>query len=65
MLYINGEPDDTGTPVTILTLLQSRNLRPERVAVECNGVIIRRAAFSDTLVNDGDRIEIVHFVGGG
>ncbi|MDY2818835.1 MAG: sulfur carrier protein ThiS [Hominisplanchenecus sp.] len=65
MLYINGEPDDTGTPVTILALLQSRNLRPERVAVECNGVIIRRAAFSNTLVNDGDRIEIVHFVGGG
>lgn len=65
MLYLNGETVNIPTPVTVLALLQSKNLRPERVAVECNGVIIRRAAFPDTFLNDGDRIEIVHFVGGG
>lgn len=65
MLYVNGEPCDIKTPVTVLALLQSRNLAPERVAVERNGDIIRRACFSDTLLNDRDRIEIVHFVGGG
>lgn len=65
MLYVNGESADIPTPVTILSLLESRNLRPERVAVECNGVIIRREAFPDTLLADGDHVEIVHFVGGG
>lgn len=65
MLYINGEACSTADNLTVLELLVLRNLKPERVAVERNGGIVRRADFSCTKLEDGDHIEIVHFVGGG
>lgn len=65
MLYINGELFSTADNPTVLELLSMKNLKPERVAVERNGSIVRRADFSGTRLEDGDHIEIVHFVGGG
>lgn len=46
-------------------LIGELGLKGDRVAVEHNGEIVPRAGWSETLVNGGDRIEVVHFVGGG
>lgn len=46
-------------------LLQSLAIDVRRVAVEHNLVILKRTAFDQTMVNEGDRVEIVNFVGGG
>ena len=64
-LIINGEPRDFAQVKTLATLIETLGLRPERVAVELNQTVIRRAAWADTVLNDSDKIEIVHFVGGG
>ena len=46
-------------------LLAELAIDPRRVAVEHNLVVLKRTAFGDTLVNEGDAVEIVNFVGGG
>jgi thiamine biosynthesis protein ThiS len=51
--------------MSITALLTTLGIDPRRVAVEHNLVVIRRAAYDSTLVNDGDEVEIVNFVGGG
>lgn len=48
-----------------MELLQKQNYRTERVAVELNGEIIPKAAFGQTVLKDGDQLEVVSFVGGG
>ena len=50
---------------TLEQLIAELNLKGDRVAVEHNGQIIPRAEWSQTPVQEGDRLEIVHFVGGG
>jgi thiamine biosynthesis protein ThiS len=54
-----------GEGATLLTLIEQLALTPERVAVELNRDVVRRADWPDTRLADGDRVEIVHFVGGG
>lgn len=63
-IKVNGEflTDFSGS---IGELLQNKNLSANRVAVEYNGQIIARENFNSTYLNDGDTLEIVHFVGGG
>jgi thiamine biosynthesis protein ThiS len=51
--------------VTVEGLLQHLDIRPERVAVEINEEIVRRARYAEVTVNDGDRVEVVQFMGGG
>ena len=46
-------------------LIKSLDLNPQKVAVEVNRKIIRRAHWDSTTISEGDRVEIVHFVGGG
>ena len=46
-------------------LITDLNLKGDRVAVEHNGTIVPRAEWGNTILNDGDRLEVVHFVGGG
>lgn len=65
MIQVNGQSTALEPGTSVETLLQSRGLDPARVAVERNGAIVRRADFAQTLLTDGDKIEIVHFVGGG
>lgn len=65
MIVINGQDAPFQPGMSVRALLESRGLDPARVAVEVNGAIVRRAAFDATVLADGDRIEIVHFVGGG
>jgi thiamine biosynthesis protein ThiS len=64
-ITLNGEPYELDQPLTVADLLATLAIDPRRVAVEHNLEILRRHAFADTLVHEGDRIEIVNFVGGG
>jgi len=63
-LKVNGEDRETQSE-TILQLLKELDIVPERVAVEVNLAIIKRADFENYRLKDGDSIEIVYFVGGG
>lgn len=64
-ITLNGEPYELDQPLTVADLLTRLAIDPRRVAIEHNLEILRRALFGDTMVNEGDRIEIVNFVGGG
>jgi sulfur carrier protein len=64
-ITLNGEPRTVATGATIGSLLEALDLAGKRVAVERNGSIVPRARHGDTLLADGDRIEIVVAVGGG
>jgi thiamine biosynthesis protein ThiS len=69
-LHINGEPRTLADPAppaqfTLATLIESLSMKPDRVAVELNRDIVPRDRWSETPLKDGDRLEIVHFVGGG
>ena len=52
-------------PITVLDLIEKLGLEPRKLAVERNLEIVPKSAYGDTIVVDGDRYEIVHFVGGG
>ena len=64
-ITLNGDPFDVSGPLTVAELLASLDLDARRVAVEYNLVVLKRAAFDATLLNEGDSVEIVNFVGGG
>ena len=64
-ITLNGDPFDLSGPMTVAQLLASLDIDIRRVAVEHNLVIVKRAAFDATLLNEGDSVEIVNFVGGG
>ena len=65
LITLNGEPFELESPLSVADLLTKLAIDPRRVAVEHNLSILKRDLFADTLVHDGDRIEIVNFVGGG
>lgn len=64
-LTINGKPAEFADVHTIADLIRRRGLKTRLVAVEQNGTIVPKAEFDLREVRDGDRLEIVHFVGGG
>ncbi len=64
-IQLNGDPYELGGPVTVSDLLARLDIDARRVAVEYNLTVLKRATFDSTVVNDGDAIEIVNFVGGG
>jgi len=64
-IQLNGEPVPLPLPITVHALLGVFSLDPRAVAVEVNKAVVRRAAYEETVVNDGDEVEIVAFVGGG
>ena len=64
-ITLNGDPFDIAGPLTVSDLLARLEIDPRRVAVEHNLTVLKRAAFETTLVQDGDLVEIVNFVGGG
>lgn len=63
-LNINGQQRDFAEPMTISQLLQQLELAPERVVIEFNKEILTAEAHS-TLLQDGDTLELIQFVGGG
>jgi len=64
-ITLNGEPHDLAGPLTVTDLLAQLQIDARRVAVEHNLTVVKRDAFDRTLVNEGDEVEIVNFVGGG
>lgn len=62
---INGETRELAADSTLLSLLESLDMTRGRVAVEINQEIIPRSQHSEHLLQDGDKIEIIHAVGGG
>ena len=64
-LQLNGEPHSCKSPITLPELLIQINLNPRLVAVEYNGEILHRQFWSETKLQNSDRLEIVTIVGGG
>ena len=64
-IILNGEKYELARPMTVTALLSQLEIDPRRVAVEHNIVVVKRTAFDDTLIREGDQVEIVNFVGGG
>jgi thiamine biosynthesis protein ThiS len=64
-ITLNGEPRDIEPGDTVHSLLVRLGIDPRRVAVERNLEILPRSLFEQTALSGGDRLEIVHFVGGG
>ncbi len=65
ILTVNGEDREFPEALTLTALLDHLSLPPTRVAVERNGEIVSRERFGETVLGTGDRLEVVHFVGGG
>jgi thiamine biosynthesis protein ThiS len=64
-VYVNGEVREFSSPLSLDQLIAELDLPPARIAVELNRVVVRPKDWSTTELRDDDRIEIVHFVGGG
>lgn len=64
-LQINGEPRDFAPPLTLSGLVDELGMKADRVAIELNRSIVARDHWTETNLAEGDRLEIVHFVGGG
>lgn len=64
-VQLNGKSREVKDETTLGELIVQLALAPERLAIELNQQVVRRAAWAETVLGDGDRIEIVHFVGGG
>ena len=64
-LTINGENRELANVGTLADLIAQIGMKPDRVAVELNRELVPRDRWSNTPLSNGDRLEIVHFVGGG
>jgi len=64
-ILVNGERRDAAVGTTVADLLRELEIRPDRVAVEVNLEILDRQAFAHRGLREGDRIEIISFMGGG
>jgi thiazole synthase len=64
-ITLNGDPFTLAAPMTVTALLGQLGIDPRSVAVERNFLVVKRDLYPATLVEDGDQVEIVNFVGGG
>ena len=64
-IEINGEPREIEAETNLSDLVTELSLPAERVAIELNKKVIRRKDWPGIIITEGDRLEIVHFVGGG
>ena len=64
-IRLNGEVREVPAGLTVAALLEFLKLPADRVAVERNLAIVSRHEWDETLIETGDRLEVVHFVGGG
>lgn len=64
-IFINGEARDLDGVSTLAGLLDALELPKQRVAIELNKHVIRKQDWDSTTVADNDKVEVVHFVGGG
>jgi sulfur carrier protein len=64
-IQVNGEKRELAADLTVEGLVLALDLQPARVAIELNRSVVRRNQWAATALHEGDRVEIVHFVGGG
>ena len=64
-LQVNGEKREVVEDLQLADLIKLLNLTPERIAIELNHNVVRRADWPVTVLKQDDRVEIVQFVGGG
>jgi thiamine biosynthesis protein ThiS len=64
-IEVNGEPREVPEGASVADLLRLLNLAAPKVAVERNQEIVPRSAWAATTLSEGDRLEVVHFIGGG
>ncbi len=65
-LTVNGEESDVKDGLNVSDLLVEKEVKmPDMVSVEVNGNILKRSAFDDTTLADGDKVEFLYFMGGG
>ncbi len=64
-IIFNGTSIDSDSGSTLLQLLHAQNLEPDKVVVELNANIVPSTDFATTLLREDDRLEVLHFVGGG
>lgn len=64
-IMLNGKPKDIASAATVASLLEQLGLDRQQVVVERNAAIVARQSYAGEAIQDGDTIEIIHFVGGG
>ena len=64
-VVVNGEETPIADGSSVEGMISALGLNAERVAVELNHKIVKRAQWASTPLSEGDRVEVVHFVGGG
>lgn len=62
---VNGEEREFGSPMSVEALLGALGIDPRKVAVERNLEIVPKSTYAAVMVGEGDRLEVVHFIGGG
>ncbi|HMM14663.1 MAG TPA: sulfur carrier protein ThiS [Parvibaculum sp.] len=65
LLTVNGEIHEVEGPISVLGLIERFGFEAHKVAIERNLEIVPRSTYGATFLSEGDRLEIVHFVGGG
>lgn len=65
VITLNGERFELERPLSVTGLLERLEIDPRRVAVEHNLTIVRRKTYDEVVIDEGDSVEIVNFVGGG
>jgi thiamine biosynthesis protein ThiS len=64
-IQVNGERREVDEDISLPQLVAILNLKPEQVAIELNRQVVRRISWEKTVLRPDDKVEIVHFVGGG
>ena len=64
-IQLNGSPYEINTETNLNQLLNKLKIQKTKVAIEVNGVIVEKNKYLKVILNKGDKVEIVHFIGGG
>ena len=64
-IQLNGNPHEINTETNLNQLLNKLKIQKIKVAIELNGVIVEKNKYPKVILNKGDKVEIVHFIGGG
>ena len=64
-VVLNGKPEKIKEPVTLFDLFRKKSIPAGKIAAELNGIIIPSDKFHETILKDGDHLEVIRIVGGG
>lgn len=64
-IQLNGNPYEINTETNLNQLLNKLKIQKTKVAIELNGAIVEKNKYPKVILNKGDKVEIVHFIGGG